>query len=539
MNPSMTFDASEALDKQPRFDLTKSLHHLRRSGFDVARMTSSPRSQPVSPLRESDDGMNGRLPIKRQVEIDRSTSTESNSSYSSNWSDESTEETDDSVDVRTPQILHVKASSRSTNEECCCESNEPSSNLLRSTIDDNENDTVEVTLDRSCMHGNGSPDAFHFDYLVDEVKELQSSYPPLSPQTPIRVTFCGLPYCFETKHSFFLEDGNALGQGDSIQEGFCQSLFRDGSRQESIQSEICVSLGMEGWCWQAVYPNALSSAAHSVVEVGEVTDVPTGQKPRHIFNLSARRSRLDLMRRELHPFTDSHYIPEPVSKSHSFNHMSPPLPCDRQELQPPEIWECGSLDTVRPEPAPRIMSVHEGYDSDPEDYHNKVNSPTSSGVCAATVEEFLNERCTLILHGDKSVAMHVWIERGQQLRDCIILPKLFWKPIHGSERSSIDLVDICRVLGIGHLDRDKHPFADTRRLITVKTISREPLVFEARSVEDRDRWILLLKLTVSTLAAKFLTNDPTALSSFFLESGVLHPGRTPFHNQPQKLEAWV
>jgi hypothetical protein len=533
MNPSMTFDASEALDKQPRFDLTKSLHHLRRSGFDVERITSFPRSLPVSPVKEaSDDDMNGRLPIKRQVEIDRSTSTESNSSFSSNWSDESTEEADDSV-------LHVITASLSTSEECRCDNNAMSSNLLRSTIDDNESDTVEVTLDRSCNHGNGSPDAFHFDYLVDEAKELQGSYPPLSPQTPIRVTFCGLPYCFESKHSFFLEDGTTLGQSDSIQDGFCQSLFREGVRQESIQGEICASLGMEGWCWQAVYPNALSSAAHTVVEVDQATDVPTGQKPRHIFNLTARRSRLDLMRRELHPFTDAQHIPEPVSKSQSFNQVSLPLPCDRQELQRPDIWECGSLDTVRPEPSPRITSVYEGYDSDPEDYNNKENSPTSSGVRAETVEEFLNERCTLILHGDMSVAMHVWIERGQQLRDCIILPKLFWKPIHGSERSSIDLVDICRILGIGHLDRDKHPFADIRRLITVKTISREPLVFEARSIDDRDRWIHLLKLTVSTLAAKFLTNDPTAISSFFLESGVLHPGRIPFHNQPQKLEAWV
>jgi hypothetical protein len=41
------------------------------------------------------------------------------------------------------------------------------------------------------------------------------------------------------------------------------------------------------------------------------------------------------------------------------------------------------------------------------------------------------------------------------------------------------------------------------------------LILEARSIADRIRYMNLLKLTVSTLAAKFITNDPHTLTMFF------------------------
>jgi hypothetical protein len=246
-------------------------------------------------------------------------------------------------------------------------------------------------------------------------------------------------------------------------------------------------------------------------------------------------------------------------------------------------WECGALDFAlaydtddtttlsrRRDPerftSQRFVDSNDGYESDPELFHRNGNwgRPCSTLVnhrhefpeTSTTLQEFLNERCTFICHSptvpnDKSAAVHVWIERGYQLYDSLVLPKLCWKPIlspsvnsdnvnqqHrtnmvGGVVSSMELLEICRICPMDTPDREKYPFAVTQRLFSIQTYKKNDtpdsshnmyagpfspatsIVLEARSIADRIRYTNLLKLTVSTLAAKYLTNDPSTFPLFF------------------------
>jgi hypothetical protein len=193
-----------------------------------------------------------------------------------------------------------------------------------------------------------------------------------------------------------------------------------------------------------------------------------------------------------------------------------------------------------------------GYESDPEiicrklksEQLKKENPKPFPSQPSNTLQEFLNERNTFIWHtnNSKSIAVHVWIELGQQLYDRLLLPKLCWKPIlstvnsttletkrtnidAGAVVSSMELLSICRIRPVVNNDREQYPFAQTQRLFsihsTVNSFDSEcptqhhSIVLEARSIADRIRFTNLLKLTVSNLAAKFITNDPNTLTMYF------------------------
>jgi hypothetical protein len=259
----------------------------------------------------------------------------------------------------------------------------------------------------------------------------------------------------------------------------------------------------------------------------------------------------------------------------------------QKKIKPPQVltlasvWECGSsldcTDTSNRNVAhsPAVIKrqckeecVHSGYDSDPEDFarttittvvaatinnkeneqlHPVVNVEDEDAV-QTLVQEFLNEKITLILHQDsrssrsstqaKSQAVHVWVERGQNLHDRIILPKLVWTPIAKKTKKSgsriqyqrnetccVELLDISRIIEVGKLDRRRYPFVRVANAFLIKSVN-EFFIFEASSEHERNRIIETLKLLVARFAAKILLKDSTAIDEFFAFSAP-GPGEKP------------
>jgi hypothetical protein len=358
--------------------------------------------------------------------------------------------------------------------------------------------------------------------------------------------------------------------------------------QHVLQNHICTSLGdsIESLCWQKSASSVMSkSSIGGTGKVNTNSSIGTGTTQR-VRTKHRRSSTLPTHRRvdefaslqyNLHPFSttpiealssrnnDAHKL----TKSQSFQQTS--KHCNKNSATNTHTdislvsteWECGALDFAsafesrdelgtngsRCTPTNNDMMVNSdsGYESDPEIICRKVKTDRWSNEDKSqpshTLQEFLNERNTFIWHTitSKSIAVHVWIELGQQLYDRLLMPKLCWKPIlatpTGSETkrtsigtgtvSSMDLLSICRIRQIVNSDRKQYPFAQTQRLFSIhSTVDKfdaecsseqqhQNIILEARSIADRIRFTNLLKLTVSNLAAKFITNDPNTLTMFF------------------------
>lgn len=433
---------------------------------------------------------------------------------------------------------------------------------LHATISDEE-DAVEVTLGVSSFHIDDSlaspakkthqattpsPRSFFDQQQINNL--MEDPFQHASPQTPVRLNFCGMQdWC---DPSIPTDTKASCGENS-----FC--FVEDDQQQRAVlEGKILQSLG-EGWChpWQETYTTSPTKCNNSNNVVHQHT------MKRRAFDLAARRSRLATLRRDLNPFqapSPSHRLP--LGRSHSFNMTSTRSATKQkksvtsQDLVP--IWECGALDCTEPEhdsPAAIRLQWEEechGYDSDPEDYPKEngaaISISTQPPVASDNnIDGFMNGRITLIQHcNGTSVAVQTWIEKGQKLRDQTILPKLVWKRLYHSsnknvmhqrvELSSIDLLDICRILNVEELDRDKCPFAVKSRAFSIRTIHRDPVIFEAQSEGIKDQFVCNLKHIISRLAAKLLTRDPSAMD-FFAEDYGPGPGQQPF--LPQRLEAWV
>lgn len=145
-----------------------------------------------------------------------------------------------------------------------------------------------------------------------------------------------------------------------------------------------------------------------------------------------------------------------------------------------------------------------------------------------------NERMELLWHPTQSAAspnlsplgVKVWIESGVYLNDGnILLPKLSWaKASSNSVLRRMDLLDICRICPVEHVDRKVHPFVLTKRSFFVETQSNL-VVFQANTTEARDRIVFCLKLVVARLASLLMLRDMRAAEEFFATSSV--PGEAP------------
>lgn len=386
------------------------------------------------------------------------------------------------------------------------------------------------------------------------------------------------------------------------------SVVHPGSRQITVvqhmlQHHICTSLGdsIESLCWQK---SATSVMSKSLTGKGVPLD-SIGAETKRMKNKHRRSSTLPIHRRvdefaslqyNLHPFDSSSIdplrdrknMPHTLTKSQSFQQTSKHCKSQPRATSANNTkvysqsdvglvsteWECGVLDFASAfessdelnkssgnsgnighslKNSDSLINSDTGYESDPEiicrtaksDQLNKQDPNPLLYQPSHTLQEFLNERNTFILHttSSKSIAVHVWIELGQQLYDSLLLPKLCWKPILTTPNNatsktkrtnivtgtvtSMDLLSISRIRQVVNSDREQYPFAQTQRLFsihsTVDNCSSEypsqqqhfSIILEARSIADRIRFTNLLKLTVSNLAAKFITNDPDTLTMFF------------------------
>lgn len=152
-----------------------------------------------------------------------------------------------------------------------------------------------------------------------------------------------------------------------------------------------------------------------------------------------------------------------------------------------------------------------------------------------------NERLTLMWHptqtkGDKNrspVCVRVWIESGVYLNDgTFLLPKLTWTKALQADSvkqkavEKIDLLDICRIRPTMNIDRRLHPFALTQKSFYVETLT-EVFVFQAQTIEERDRIVYGLKLVVARLASLLMLRDVRAAEEFFGAFSNTVPGEAP------------
>lgn len=325
------------------------------------------------------------------------------------------------------------------------------------------------------------------------------------------------------------------------------------------------------------------------------------------FDMTLRKRRLESLKQNLNPFDDTLREPQVMQKTKSFHvtekyqqaqaqqqrtiKMNHNKKREKTKLSLVSVLDCSSFRCSAPpnddvnSPA-AIRKEHKeacfdkGYDSDPELFTRPkpTNTTTSrnerpkhvyvpcdqnnsadweDSALSRLVQDFMNEKITLLLHRDSrknhsartSYAIHAWVDRGQRLRDRIILPKFVWMLVESTQTNStlssttqknsgtvkrqcdetysVDLLDVCKVLNVHQLDRTRYPFARLHNTFLLRTM-QEDLIFEASSHEERNRLVQTLKHVVARFASKILLQDDSAIMEFFnnhrLASG---PGEQP------------
>ena len=280
------------------------------------------------------------------------------------------------------------------------------------------------------------------------------------------------------------------------------------------------------------------------------------RKPHQI---KAQRRHLEDLRHNLHPFGTS---PQRVNlcrtsshqpfQSRSASKLKKPLGTIPPNEPPSSLWNvalaCHNPHVVQAEESFEVS--FDGYDSDPECFGRTplARSPPRQpatpkhlfpidivGNENSLLEEaksILNERWTLILHRPKKrpQAFHVWIERGQRLQKTVLSPRLAWKPIpkkaglahlESSPASSIDVLDLQRILPLNEIDRSQYPLAKTGNCLLLKSTGGE-FCWQAASAHERDRLILLWKIMVARFGSLLVTGDVEGMEEYFapLEASV-------------------
>jgi hypothetical protein len=143
-----------------------------------------------------------------------------------------------------------------------------------------------------------------------------------------------------------------------------------------------------------------------------------------------------------------------------------------------------------------------------------------------------NDQFLLVVHphttgAHRSYGVQAWLERGQQLKNQVMPPKLVWKRTCDETRqaaptsslaTSMSLLDIVRILEAEHLvaaGEKPRNLARTCHTIHIQTLD-ESFWVEAESREERDRLVHGLKCVVARLASMLLLSDERLLDEFFL-----------------------
>lgn len=347
------------------------------------------------------------------------------------------------------------------------------------------------------------------------------------------------------------------------------SLKLDPSKHAQGQISVLLSspVSVDIWCnsWQAWSYVYMDPEPYQETPHGDLKHTIQRVLRNRATDMNARKHRLATLRKDLNPFQQT--PPKQrngLVKARSFSSVDYAPAIARYSGDKPSqqqlssVWEsvnsCAALPVVD---SPEIIRVfpnasqeEAGYDSDPEDFIRRARtnnstedadcddfslSATSSSCCrddTIIVRELMNEKLRLILHPSKGSistaapqAVSVWIEHGRRVRDELVSPKFVWKSLHKSNRkvsyqrsevSSVDILDIDRILPVEKLNRSKHPFAKTRNSFLMRTIHGETLMFEASSASERDRLVHSIKLMVARLGSMLVVQDDTVLEEFFI-----------------------
>lgn len=304
-----------------------------------------------------------------------------------------------------------------------------------------------------------------------------------------------------------------------------------------------------------------STAKGSPHDTTQATPTPPQLLHHRMMNLQSRKSKLTSLKRNLHPFLEdpSHTAAMNATNPNNNNNIAASQSFDLQQLQgynhhhpSPERYGCHGFCTKpsTPKPSPACIKLqleeqdNQGYDSDPEECRtvatqlDTVLKDHSSRQLfprvlhqSSTIAEFLNERFTMIQHTScRSVAVHLWMERGQRIGDQYILPRLCWKPIVVEDNKNnngrlqwMDLVHISRVLPVSSIDRNVHPLPLKNRFFTIESSAHNhPVLFlEAHSQADVVHYVHWLKRTVARLATLLYTKDNQLLDEFFVPEDLI------------------
>jgi hypothetical protein len=352
------------------------------------------------------------------------------------------------------------------------------------------------------------------------------------------------------------------------------SLNLDPSKHVQGQISVLLSspVSVDIWCnsWQAWSYVRMETEPNQEIPQGDLKNTIQRVLRNRATDIDARKHRLATLRKDLNPFQQT--PPKKrngLVKARSFNIVDHAPAIERysgdkkSKQQLPSVWEsvnsCAALPVAD---SPEIMrsifpnSAQEdaGYDSDPEDFIRRARTNNSSenadlgdfSVSATSsnsiycpddaiiVRELMNEKLRLILHPSKSKgsistaapqAVSVWIEHGRRVRNELVSPKFVWKSLHKSnhkvsyqrsEVSSVDILDIDRILPVETLNRSRHPFAKTRNTFLMRSIHGETLMFEASSASERDRLVHSIKLMVARLGSMLVVQDDNVLEEFFI-----------------------
>ena len=162
------------------------------------------------------------------------------------------------------------------------------------------------------------------------------------------------------------------------------------------------------------------------------------------------------------------------------------------------------------------------------------------------IEETINTFRRLIWHrkscdeqwNTRPSHIKAWIEMGNVLKDTTIYPKFSWREMldnigkkhftrfASTKYHSMDLLDICRIIPLNSIDRDRYPFAKQNCCFLVGDLN-DAEIFEACSTMERDRIVQGLKLTVARLGAMIFVENEAVYDMFFSPFSAQVPGKAP------------
>jgi hypothetical protein len=429
-------------------------------------------------------------------------------------------------------------------------------------------------------------------FVENNILLTASSIPDTSSDsaTPRRVMFCG------TVNDWCPSDALSCTPQDALKN-------YEWSISQSLGSPVGVQDWCHGWQALSAFPALLEEPEFNLSVPPSPTTLLLAAREEeklHVqrslrsraYNVVMRRKRVDMIRLNLNPFEQemkqtNHWNQRlAFGRTRSFNltRITPPpkepKPKPEKVISLVSVLECGALDcstSFDAETPASIRKDHElryydqGYDSDPEDFTsfhrrnrpsptNKENRNTFTAIndrmrfpdldnLSVLVQDFLNERTTLLWHRDvqkypgstSSVAVNVWVERGQRLNRDVLLPKLCWMPLSASNQSnttttnrilhqseqtcSVELLDISRVLETIKVDRSRYPFVRLPCSFVLRTLHDE-YILEASSPQERNRLVQTIKHVVARFASTVLLQDEKAILEFFA-SRLQGPGEMP------------